>query len=536
VYFRILGPLDVVEEGRPLPLGGPRQRALLAILLLRANQVVSSDRLIDELWGERAPPTAAKAIQVYVSKLRKQLGESRLVTRAPGYALVLDESELDLFRFERLVAEARQEPARAAELLHEALALWRGAPLADLEYEQFAQADITRLEELRLTALEERIDADLAAGRHREALGELEALVAAHPLRERLAGQLMLAFYRSGRQAEALDAYQTARHTLVDEIGLEPTPALQRLERRILQQDPDLELPVRAESATPSDPDRALLVAPLDPQSIDPLLALAVSLASEPNRELILMRLLQAGESESLAEVTEELGRQRDDLRERRISARVAAFTSSQPSEDILRLATEQAVDLVLVDGGRPLLEDLPRGPVGEILRASPADVAVLVAGSRRAFASDRPVLVPFGAAQHDWAALELGSWLARASGAPLRLLGALSGDGPPEVRDASRLLADASLLVQQLAGVVAEPLLTKPGPDELLQASAGSGVVIVGLSDRWAAEGLGPVRTRLALEAPAPVVFVHRGLRPGGLAPSQTRTRFTWSMAGAGS
>jgi hypothetical protein len=173
---------------------------------------------------------------------------------------------------------------------------------------------------------------------------------------------------------------------------------------------------------------------------------------------------------------------------------------------------------------------------VGEILRASPADVAVLVAGSRRAFASDRPVLVPFGAAQHDWAALELGSWLARASGAPLRLLGALSGDGPPEVRDASRLLADASLLVQQLAGVVAEPLLTKPGPDELLQASAGSGVVIVGLSDRWAAEGLGPVRTRLALEAPAPVVFVHRGLRPGGLAPSQTRTRFTWSMAGAGS
>jgi DNA-binding SARP family transcriptional activator len=536
VYFRILGPLEVVEGERLLALGGPRQRALLAILLLRVNEVVSTDRLADQLWGETPPPSAAKAIQVYVSKLRKQLGENRLVTRAPGYVLLADSSELDLGRFEQLVSKARSaEPEEAAALLREALALWRGAPLADLEYEAFAQAEISRLDELRLAVLEERIDADLATGRNRETLGELESLVVAHPLRERLAGQLMLALYRSGRQAEALDAYQTARRTLVDEIGLEPTPALQRLERRILQQDPDLELPVRAETSTSTDPGRALLVVPLDPQSIDPLLALAAPLASEPARELILMRLLQAGESESLPYVTEELGRLRDDLRGRRISARVAAFTSSQPTEDIVRLATEQAVDLVFVDGVLPLLESLPRGQMGEILRASPADVAVLVAGSHRAFASDRPVLVPFGAAQHDWAALELGSWLARASGAPLKLLGALSGDGRPEVRDASRLLADASLLVQQFAGVVAEPLLTKPGPDELLQASTGSGVVIVGLSDRWAAEGLGPVRRRLALEAPAPVVFVHRGLRPGGLAPSQTRTRFTWSMAGAG-
>jgi DNA-binding SARP family transcriptional activator len=536
VYFRILGPLEVVEEGRPLPLGGPRQRALLAILLLRANQVVSSDRLIDELWGESAPPTAAKVIQVYVSKLRKQLGESRLVTRAPGYGLVLDESELDLFRFERLVGEARQEPARAAELLREALALWHGAPLADLEYEQFAQTEITRLEELRLSAVEERIDADLVAGAHREALGELEALVAAHPLRERLAGQLMLALYRSGRQAEALDVYQNARRTLVDEIGLEPTPALQRLERAILNQDSGLDLAQHAEIPTPApDPQRALLVALLDSRNTDPLLAIATPLASEPAREVILARLLEADEGESLAEATEDLRRRRDSLREQGIPARVAAFTSSRPSEDIVRLAMEQAVDLVLVEAADDALRHLSEGPVGEILRGSPADVAVLVAdASRTLFAPDRSVLVPFGAAQHDWAALELGSWLARASGASLRLLGALSDDSRPDVRDASRLLADASLLVQTFAGVVAEPLLSAPGPDDLLQASEGAGVLVVGLSDRWPAEGLGPFRSRLAFEAPAPVVFVRRGVRPGGLAPSQTRTRFTWSMGGS--
>src|SRR5262245_49377181 len=265
MYFRILGPLEVVEGGKPVPLGGPRQRALLAILLLRANQVVSNDRLIDELWAEGPPPTAAKAIQVYVSKLRKQLGETRLVTRAPGYVLLVDQSELDLAQFEQLVARAREAgPDKASGLLREALGLWRGAPLADLEYEAFAQTDIARLEELRLTALEERIDADLAAGEHRASLGELEALAAAHPLRERLAGQLMLALYRSGRQAEALDAYQNTRRVLVEEIGLEPNPALQRLEKAILTQDPGLDPPRAPESpARPAAPERAILVAPL---------------------------------------------------------------------------------------------------------------------------------------------------------------------------------------------------------------------------------------------------------------------------------
>ncbi|TML16844.1 MAG: AfsR/SARP family transcriptional regulator, partial [Actinobacteria bacterium] len=315
MFFRILGPLEVVEGDRSLPLGGPRQRALLAILILRANEVVSSERLADQLWGETPPPTAAKAIQVYVSKLRKLLGEGRLLTRAPGYMVLADSSELDLSQFEQLVSRARQsDPAAASALLREALALWRGPPLADLEYEAFAQTEISRLEELRLAVLEERIDADLTAGGHRDVLGELEALVTAHPLRERLAGQLMLALYRSGRQAEALGAYQDARRVLVEEMGLEPNPALQRLEKAILAQDPALDPPPSPTGASAPAPERAILVAPLDAESIDSLLALAAPLATEPPRELITARALDTSEQTELARVTDDLRARRESL------------------------------------------------------------------------------------------------------------------------------------------------------------------------------------------------------------------------------
>jgi len=250
--FRILGPLDVVEDGRSLDLGGPKQRALLAALLLRANEVVSQDRLIDDLWGEAPPATAAKTLQAYVSRLRKALvgegGEApapRLETRAHGYVLRIPPESLDAEAFHRGLAEgrhalARDDPRRAAEQLRQALDLWRGPALADLAYESFAQPEITRLEELRLTAIEERIDAELALGSEDELVGELETLVERHPLRERLRGQLMLALYRAGRQAEALRVYQDGRQHLAAELALVPGESLRRLERQILEQDPEL--------------------------------------------------------------------------------------------------------------------------------------------------------------------------------------------------------------------------------------------------------------------------------------------------------
>ena len=247
--FRLLGPLEVAEHDRSVVLGGVKQRALLAVLLLHANDVVSTEQLVDEVWGESPPATVAKSIQVYVSRLRKQIGEGRLVTRAPGYLLRVDPSELDVACFERLAAEAEDaQPKVAGEKLRRALALWRGPPLADLAYEPFARAEIARLEELRAAALEQRIEADLALGRHSQLVGELEGLVREHPLRERLRGQLMLCLYRCGRQAEALESYQAARRVLVEELGIEPGRQLRELHQAILRQDPGLDLAPVAES------------------------------------------------------------------------------------------------------------------------------------------------------------------------------------------------------------------------------------------------------------------------------------------------
>jgi YVTN family beta-propeller protein len=246
--FRVLGPFEVAHAGRRVALGGTRQRALLAVLLVHRNQLVGPDRLIDELWGERPPATALKTVQVYVSRLRKALGDGALLTRAGGYILAVEPEQVDADRFAALTAEGRRalrsgDPRVAAERLGAALALWRGPPLADLAYERFAQAEIARLEEARLGAVEDRIEAELALGRHAELVGELEALVREHPLRERLRGQLMLALYRSGRQADALASFRQARGSLVDELGIEPGRALQELERAILTQDPALDPP-----------------------------------------------------------------------------------------------------------------------------------------------------------------------------------------------------------------------------------------------------------------------------------------------------
>ena len=245
--FGILGPLAAWDDGRELTLGGAKQRALLAVLVLRANEDVATAKIVDELWGERPPATAAKAVQVYVSQLRKLLGASVVETRPAGYRLAVGRGALDVERFEDLLERGRLLVAegaehRAADVLREALALWRGPPLADFPYEPFAQNEIGRLEGLRLAALELRLQADLALGRAPEVVGELEGLVRDHPLRETLRRLLMLALYRSGRQADALSVYQEGRAALVDELGLDPSPALQQLERQILQHDPSLDL------------------------------------------------------------------------------------------------------------------------------------------------------------------------------------------------------------------------------------------------------------------------------------------------------
>jgi DNA-binding SARP family transcriptional activator len=245
VDYLILGPLQVTSGGNEVPLPRAKQRALVLALLLHANQAVSTDRLIEALWGEAPPATAATALQGHVSKLRKLLPPETLLTRVNGYELRVQPAELDLDRFVGLRAKARAaldggDPADAALILDEALALWRGAPLSDLDYDAFAQNEIGRLQELRAETLEERIEVELALGRHGEVVAELEALVRAEPFRERRRAQLMLALYRAGRQAEALDVYQEARRRLVDDLGIEPGPALQELQQQILAQDPAL--------------------------------------------------------------------------------------------------------------------------------------------------------------------------------------------------------------------------------------------------------------------------------------------------------
>jgi DNA-binding SARP family transcriptional activator len=248
--FRVLGPLEVQERGRAVAIGAGKRRALLALLLLHVNEVVPVERLIDELWGERPPATAANALQVYVSQLRKELGtgdRQLLVRRGNGYVLEVAAGDFDVTRFEDGVTAGGQaleagQPARAADMLGAALALWRGPALADFAYEPFAQGEIARLEELRLVASEQRVEAELALGRHAQLVAELEALVRDHPFREGLRGKLMLALYRCGRQAEALAAYQDARRVLIEELGIEPGRSLRELEKAVLEQDPRLDV------------------------------------------------------------------------------------------------------------------------------------------------------------------------------------------------------------------------------------------------------------------------------------------------------
>jgi hypothetical protein len=292
-------------------------------------------------------------------------------------------------------------------------------------------------------------------------------------------------------------------------------------------------------------PERSILVAPQAEAELAALLAIAEPLArSEPPRELILARLVRPPrgasargalqtENRLLREASDEVGSARLVLIDRGIAARAVAFSSADPGTDLNRLAEDEQVDLVLLDGRRPLLgEAVPRGDVGSVLREAPCDVAVLVSTQEMPieFGGERAVVVPFGGAEHDWAALELGAWIASATGSPLQMLGA-AGETDERTR-VTRLLADAGLLVQQYAGVPAEPVVAEPGREGMLAAAQGAGLLVIGLSDRWREEGLGATRSEIARAAPAATLFVRRGRRPGALAPRTDVTRFTWSSA----
>ena len=493
--FLLLGPLEASVDGKRVDLPGGKPSALLARLLLDSGRVVAAEELVDSLWGERHPASAHKILQVYVSQLRKALGARQIETRAPGYRLRAERDEHDLGRFETLVERARDaaDPRRRAALLSEALSLWRGVPLAEFREEPFARVAARRLAELRLGALEQRIEAELELGEHARLAAELEELVEQEPLREWPRRQLMLALYRSGRQAEALEIYRSGRKLLVEDLGIEPSPRMRELERAILRHDPALQ-----EHGPRERPARGAVIC-----AAAGLLAVLAPLCAD-GRELIIVELAGPDELASRSASLEPL---RAKLLARGIEARTVCFTSSDPVADLVRLASEQEAELLAVAG--------VDSPVG-----SPCDVA-LAPRPDLDFAASGPVLVPFGGGGDEWAAVELGAWLARAHGLPLRLLGV---EAAKARRDASRVLASASLALQRFTGTAAEPVLVPPGADGILHETGSILVASAG-------EELDSFRRELADRTTIPLLFVRAGLRPGGLAPDHTLTRFSWSL-----
>jgi len=421
--FKILGPLQAIDDaGRELALGGRMPRAVLAILLLHGGDVVSSDRLVEELWAGEAPPTAVKSLQVHISRLRRALGgDGRLQTVAGGYSLWVEPGELDCERFEALVAQGGDlltagDAVGAAAALDGALELWRGRPLADFDYDSFAQADIARLSELHVSAVERRVACELALGRDGQAVAQLERLVREHPYRERLRVQLMLALYRSGRQADALEAYRQARSVLVEELGIEPSAELRELHAAILSQDPSLLVPAGVASETVS-PATILFAEGLEPAVFaDPAAAVHAAIDTQRSRRVRigLHTGLTAGGEQGL------------DLR---LAERVG--DAANEGQIVITQATRDALDgrFPVADLGAHRLKDFPsperlfqvvvdgRGPsaFGPLRTAKVRPTNLL--DELRPLMGREPELV------------ELGALLEEASGRPVSILG-LGGTG----------------------------------------------------------------------------------------------------------
>jgi DNA-binding SARP family transcriptional activator len=500
---RVLGQLEVERDGVPVLVGGAKQQALLALLLLDLGRPISAPRLIDGLWGGEAPPSAAKALQLYVSQLRKALGSDAIATRDDAYVVPVRNVALDLREFESLAESGRAQAsagraADAASLLTAAQALWRGDALEGLDAPGLAPAR-ARLDELRLVVQELLFDVRLGLGQHAAVLPDLTMLSRRYPLRGRLHEQLMLALYRDGRQVEALDVYRRLRDTLRDEVGLEPHARLRDLERAILRQDRQLDVP------EPREADRTVVGMGASPERLASLLS---PLARETVAELILVTPVP--DRSGLAEASRRLEPQRS------ARVRVAAFVSRQPGADVARLAAEEGAQLVVLDTPpSALAEAVPAG-----LREAACDVALFVDA-----AVDLPaaaVTVLFGGSADDWRALELGAMLARAWSVPLRLAGA---------EDASVLLARAALVVQRFAAVSTAPALFAPDDPATLAAAAAGSLLVAGAGSA-AAGALPPSRSRLGALG-LPLLLLRPGVRPGVLAPSHTFTRFSWSLLG---
>jgi hypothetical protein len=340
----------------------------------------------------------------------------------------------------------------------------------------------------------------------------------------------MLALYRYGRQAEALDVYRETRGLLVNELGIEPGPALQQLEQEILRHDPSLSPPGEEAGAASPQPAkrRVVLVVMRDADALDGLLRIAEPLAREQPRELILARLLR--DHGDVAAATAQLAERRCALTQAGVTCRVAAYTTTEPGNDAVLLARQYDPDLLVVAAAREVLDSGHfDDDVAVMLEQATCDVALLADGRR---ADEGPVVTPFGGVDHDWSAIEVAAWIAGSLGTTLRLLGT-EADLDRGRRDASRLLSRASLMVQQVVGIVTEPVLIPAGDEGVVRAAQDARLLVVGLSDRWRTEGLGSARLSVAAAVHVPTLFVRRGLRPSGIAPQETFTRFTWTLAG---